>query len=234
MTTDRRVLRTSSAHVLVSPAELRDDALVSLDESTEHHLRRVVRLRDGEVVSVTDGAGGWRLATARVGHDGLRLEPHTAVVVDAPRERPIHLAVAMPKGDRLDWLVQKVTELDVDALTLLHAARSVVRWKPDRTDQQRARLQRVADEACRQSRRVHRLVIDGPRAALDVLDKFVVAEPGGDPLAAEHRAIAIGPEGGWAPEELEAARGRVDLGATILRTETAAVAAAALCVATNR
>ncbi len=140
----------------------------------------------------------------------------------------------MPKGDRLDWLVQKVTELGVDRLSLLHAERSVVRWKPDRVQSQLVRLRRIADEACRQSRRVWRVEIDAPVEASTVLAGFVVAEPGGRRLESTDRSVAIGPEGGWSPEELDVARDRVSLGPNILRTETAAVAATALCVTFER
>jgi len=230
---DPTALRSSSAHVIVEPEAL-DGAEVVLDGDAEHHLRRVVRLRDGETVSVTDGAGRWRLTAVRAGGSTLTLEPTSDVVIAEPRAHPLTLAVAMPKGDRLDWLVQKVTEIGVDRIVLLHAERSVVRWKPDKALTQLARLQRIADEASRQSRRVWRVTIDAPVVAVDVLDRFVVAEPGGRRLEPEDRMVAIGPEGGWSRTELETAQDIVTLGANILRTETAAVALSALCVAFDR
>jgi 16S rRNA (uracil1498-N3)-methyltransferase len=230
---DRSTLRSTSTHVLVDAEQLSSDALV-LDGDTEHHLRRVLRLRDGERVSVTDGAGRWLIASVHLDGSSLRLDPSSEIVVEAARSDPFTIAVAMPKGDRLDWLVQKVTELGVDRIVLLHADRSVVRWKPDRVGSQLTRLRRIADEACRQSRRVWRVEIDGPVEASSVLSGMVVAEPGGRRLSPEDRAVAIGPEGGWSPDELGAAADRVSLGANILRTETAAVAASALCVTFER
>jgi 16S rRNA (uracil1498-N3)-methyltransferase len=194
----------------------------------------VLRLRDGDVVSVTDGQGRWCLAVVVVDGNALRLEASTPVVVEPPPTRTITIAAAMPKGDRLDWMVQKVTELGVDRLVLLHAEHSVVRWKPDRVEHQLARLQRIADEALRQSRRVQRMTIDAPVPATDVLGQFVAAEPGGRTLRAGDTAVAVGPEGGWSPSELAVCRDRIDLGPTILRTETAAVAVSALCVAFER
>ena len=85
--------------------------------------------------------------------------------------------------------------------------------------------ERMSLEACRQSRRIWSMHIDGPLPALTVLPDCVVAEPGGRPIAPSDDAIAIGPEGGWSNAELAAARGNVSLGPNILRVETAAVAA---------
>ena len=230
---DRAALRkrrpmSSSTNSGASPVTCRSS------EHTEHHLRTVLRLRDGEGVGVTDGEGRWCLAVAVVDMSRLRLEATSEIVSEPVPSHPITVAAAMPKGDRLDWMVQKVTELGVDRLVLLHADRSVVRWKADRVDRQLARLQRIADEAVRQSRRVRRLVVEAPRPAVDVLDGFVVAEPGGRALTATDRSIAVGPEGGWSDAELAASRETIDLGPTILRTETAALAISALCVAFER
>jgi 16S rRNA (uracil1498-N3)-methyltransferase len=231
---DRSALRSTSTHVLVD-GDLFDDAgVVSLDDATAHHLRRVLRLRDGEAVSVTDGAGRWGLAVVVVDGKSLRLEATSEVVTEPDSPRSVTIAAAMPKGDRLDWMVQKVTELGIDRLVLLHADRSVVRWKPDRVEQQLARLQRVADEALRQSRRVVRLTIDAPRRAVDVLGDYVVAEPGGRSLTARDTSVAVGPEGGWSDAELEVSSDRIGLGPTILRTETAVMAISTLCVTFER
>lgn len=231
---DRSALRSTSTHVLVDADVLVATGSISINDATEHHLRRVLRLRDGEVVSVTDGAGRWCLAAVTFEGNALRLDATTPLVVESTPSRTTTVASAMPKGDRLDWMVQKVTELGLDRLALLHADRSVVRWKPERVEQQVARLQRVADEALRQSRRVFRLRIDAPVAAVDVLGGYVVAEPGGRALAPGDTAVAVGPEGGWSEIELAVARDRIDLGPNILRTETASVAVCALCVTCER
>jgi 16S rRNA (uracil1498-N3)-methyltransferase len=231
---DRSVLRTTSAHVLVDTDRLGTGGEVTIDGDTEHHLRRVLRLRDGDAVSVTDGEGRWCLSVAIVDGNALRLEATAPVVIEPTPARTITIAAAIPKGDRLDWMVQKVTELGVDRLILLHAEHSVVRWKPDRVEHQLARLQRIADEALRQSRRVQRMTVDAPVAARDVLARFVVAEPGGRTIRGGDTAVAVGPEGGWSASELAVCRDRIDLGPTILRTETAAVAVSTLCVASER
>jgi 16S rRNA (uracil1498-N3)-methyltransferase len=231
---DRSALRSTSTHVLVDAGLLDDTGTIGLDDATEHHLSRVLRLRDGEPVGVTDGCGRWCLAVAVSHGNLLRLETTSGVVVEPAPPRPITIATAIPKGDRLDWLVQKVTELGIDRLVLLHADHSVVRWKANRVEHQLARVQRIADEALRQSRRVFRLTIDAPVPAIAALGGCVVAEPGGRALTADDTAVAIGPEGGWSDAELAAGGDRIDLGVTILRTETAAVAVSALCVAFDR
>ncbi len=231
---DLAALRATSAHVLVDADMLVDDGTIALEDDTQHHLRKVLRLRAGESVGVTDGHGRWCLAVAVLDGNTLRLEATSAVTAEPAAERPITIAVAIPKGDRLDWMVQKVTELGIDRLVLLQADRSVVRWKPDRIERHLARLQRIADEAMRQSRRVRRLAIEAPVPAVDVLGGYAVAEPGGRALIAGDTAVAVGPEGGWSDPELQAGGDRIDLGATILRTETAAVAVSALCVTFNR
>ncbi|WP_051063012.1 RsmE family RNA methyltransferase, partial [Ilumatobacter nonamiensis] len=210
------------------PAELDHDLITAGDE-VEHHLRRVLRLREGEQVSVTDGAGRWRVAVARVGGSTLHLEAIGDVVTEE-RSAPFTLATAVPKGDRLDWLVQKTVEIGVDRIVFVDAERSVVRWKPDRVEKQLGRLRRIADESTRQSRRVWRTELEGPVPAGTVLERAAVAEPGGPPIDAHESLIAIGPEGGWSEAELALAPRRVGLGRNILRTETAAVVATTLRV----
>jgi 16S rRNA (uracil1498-N3)-methyltransferase len=216
-------LRSSSAHVIVT-----DLALPELDERDEHHLRRVLRLRDGEVVTVTDGIGAWR--PCRLGGAGLDADGEIEYV-PAPTQ-PVRLAVAVPKGDRLEWLIQKVTEIGIDRISLVRAERSVVRWDEDKAARHLERLARVVREAAMQSRRVHLPVLDAPVAASDVLTTVPAAEPGGRSLVSADHAIAIGPEGGWSPAELSSAA-TVDLGPHVLRVETAAVVAATLLVHTR-
>lgn len=219
-------LRTSATHVLLEDPSGLDLAHVAIDDDVEHHLRRVLRLRDGERVSVTDGAGRWRMSVV-VGGPRLVLEASSEIET-VPEPDRFTLAAAIPKGDRVDWLVQKVTELGADRVRLLHAERSSVLWKPERAAKQVVRLQRIADEALRQSRRVWRCTVEGPVDASEVLGGAAVAEPGGVAISGDETMIAIGPEGGWTEEELSDARKRVTIGPHILRIETAAVAATAL------
>ncbi|MGH9133214.1 MAG: RsmE family RNA methyltransferase [Ilumatobacteraceae bacterium] len=209
-------LRRSAAHVLVDDVEA-----PVLSSAAEHHLRRVLRVGDDEPVTVTDGRGRWR--PCRI--DGDRLRAVSGVSLTRRDHVPTTIAVAVPKQDRPEWLVQKATELGVGRIVFLHAERSVVRWDADRAERHLARLQRVAAEAMMQSRQVWLPAVEGPHAAAEVLPEGVAAEPGGRPVGAADRLIAIGPEGGWAPDELALAGDRVGLGDAVLRVETAAIVA---------
>lgn len=215
---DLAVLRGAVAHVVVDDVER-----VDVSDADLHHVFRVLRARDGETITITDGAGRWRSCVA----SGGAIVPDGAVVVEQRRTEPLTIACAIPKRDRPEWIVQKLTELGVGAIVLIHAARSVVRWDDDRADRHLDKLRTVAREALQQSRGVWLPAIDGPVAAGEVLPVAVAAEPGGRPLEGGDRFVAIGPEGGWTADELALARGTVSLGDTVLRVETAALAAAA-------
>ncbi len=224
--------RAAAAHVLLSAdrqADLDADR-VPIADDVAHHLRRVLRVRGGDTVSVTDGSGRWRICAVRLVGDEVELEATTDVVDDGVPNPPLTIATAIPKGDRVDWLVQKVPECGADRIVFLDCSRSVVRWNDERRTKQLARLQRIADEATRQSRRVVRTTVVGVHSAADVLPGAAIAEFGGVPVDSTHATIAIGPEGGWTHDESAASIGQVSLGPHVLRTETAAIAAATLSV----
>lgn len=212
-------LRRSAAHVLVPDVEQ-----PQLDADALHHMSRVLRLRRGESVTVTDGAGRWRCCV----FTGEGVDVSTEPFSEGRSDPPLTIAVAPPKGDRLESLVAKCTEVGIDRIVLLDAEHSVVRWAGERAERQMVRLRRVAVEASMQSRRVWLPEISGPVRAVEVLPGLAVAEPGGRSVTADDVAIAIGPEGGWSAKELEVAAATVSLGPNILRVETAAVAAAVL------
>jgi 16S rRNA (uracil1498-N3)-methyltransferase len=211
-------LRVSDGHLLVDDLDHPE-----LTEEAEHHLTRVLRLRDGRVVTVTDGCGRWRACRLELG--SLVVEGDIRDGADRPS---ITIAAAVPKGDRVDWMVQKLTELGVARIVLLRCERSVVNWEGERAERQLERLRRISIGALQQSRGVWMPAIQAPVAAAEVLPQMPAAEPGGDRLAVGATMVAIGPEGGWSESELAAAGGTVDLGPGVLRVETAAVTAAVL------
>jgi 16S rRNA (uracil1498-N3)-methyltransferase len=147
-----------------------------------------------------------------------------------PRRQQIRtVAFAIPKADRPEWIVQKLTELGIDRIVPLHADRSVVRWDGERAERHIAKLQRVAVEALEQSRGVWVPVIAGPVTSREFLPTAAAAEPGGRGFEG-FDTVAIGPEGGWSDEELAVAADRVSLGHSVLRVETAALVAGTLLV----
>ena len=184
----------------------------------------MLRLRDGDLLTVGDGLGRWR--PARFGSD-LRIDGEV-VEVPAP-SRTVTVGFALIKGGRPELVVQKLTELGVDHILPLAAERSVVRWDEAKVASQYERMVRVAREAGMQSRRA-RLPEVAPVAPVESLLDAAMAEPGGEVLDTDVDVLLVGPEGGWTPEELRERR-RISLGSTILRAETAAIVAGVLLVA---
>ena len=223
----------SAAHVFVADV----DAPV-IDDADRHHLERVLRLRPGEHVTVSDGAGAWR---ACVVGTGFVLEP-AGEADRSERPRPeLTVGFALVKGDRPEWIVQKLTECGVDRIVPFVAERSVVRWDGDKSARNAERLRRVAREAAMQSRRrwLPNVVDPVPFATAVRLVKGVggaVADAGaGEVVSLARPAVLVGPEGGWSGAERASAEVNglvaVRLGPQVFRAETAAVAAGVLLAA---
>jgi 16S rRNA (uracil1498-N3)-methyltransferase len=217
------LLRHSEAHVFVQ-------ALPGggLSHEDEHHLDRVLRLEPNDVITVCDGAGRW--ATA----NWSRLRGLTIIsqIFDEPARTPLTVACAIPKGDRPELIVQKLTELGIDRILFFETARSVVRWDDEKRQRGLERLRRIAHEAAMQSRRLHL-----PRVDVVAFDRVIqlngvaMAEPGGrDVLDQSVTTVLIGPEGGFDRDELDYAVPKIDLSPHVLRVETAAIVAAARLV----
>ena len=216
-------LRHSAAHVFVDQLDS-----PALGDDDQHHLGRVLRLRDGESVTASNGRGQWR---ACVWRDGA-LEVAGEVVASAAPSVRCAVAFTPVKGDRNEWAVQKLTEIGIDEVIILAPTQhSVVRWSD--ADKQLRKLRVVAREAAMQSRRVWLPNIVGLAALHEVCagDGAAVADPDGVALHAGVSLVVVGPEGGFAEEELPAGVPRVQLGDTILRAETATLVAATLLVA---
>lgn len=216
-------------------------ALLAGDEA--RHLGRVLRAQPGDTVILFDGSGrSWTAHVNRIDRDTVSLDV-VAERPPAPAAGPrLTLAVALPKGDRQKWLVEKLTELGVHRFVPLDTTRGVAEGGAAA----RARLERVVVEACKQCGRDTLMEIAAARPLAAILaepppgGRILIADPQGDPpaaLAAEISAAAgdtialVGPEGGFTPDELAAADAggaiRVSLGPHILRIETAAIALAA-------
>ncbi|MCD7439838.1 16S rRNA (uracil(1498)-N(3))-methyltransferase [Streptomyces lincolnensis] len=220
-----------------------------LDGPEGRHAVSVKRLRAGEEVVLTDGAGRHAVCEV-IGTEGKdRLILHMTTVSEEPPESPrITVVQALPKGDRGELAVETMTETGVDAIVPWAASRCVTQWRGDRGLKALAKWRATAREAGKQSRRVR-----FPEVADAATSKQVAAllakadfaavlhedrDYGSEPLAtAELPAegeivLVVGPEGGVSPEELalfeEAGAKAYRLGRTVLRTSTAGTAATAL------
>ena len=212
-----------------------------VDGPDVRHLLDVLRLRPGEAVAAADGRGRWvpcRVAPTAPGKGsrgadpaGL-LVPDGEVVVEEPALPELTVAFAPTKGDRPEWVAQKLTELGVDRIVPLRTSRSVVRWEGERGDKAVERLRRIVREASAQCRRA-RLPEVTAVCRLDEVAAVaggppVLADPGGTAPGLARPVIAVGPEGGWDDDERSGVGPTVGLGGTVLRAETAAVAAGVL------
>ena len=197
-----------------APVLAKDDA---------HHLFTVLRAKRGEEVVLTDGAGAWRFAT--VGEGDLR---DLSAVQRDPEPTPRILYLAPIKGDRGEWAIAKATELGVTTVVPLLARRVAFKFKGEVRDKLLTRWRRLALEAAGQCRRTYDLVVTDPVEVRDVPVNVAVAIPGATGSLDDVDAIAIGPEGGWELDEWSSANPMIGLGETILRTETAVVAASVL------
>ncbi len=214
---------------------------VTLDGAEAHHLLHVMRASVGNTVTLFDDSGAEFLARVETlgrSDAGLRIIERREVDRELPF--PLTVGVALPKGDRQKWLVEKLTELGVTTLVPLETERGVAQPVAAALE----RLRRAVVESSKQCGRNRLMRIAKPQAWGDWLSqdqqahwRRLVAHPGGaalcevdliTPLATQ---LAIGPEGGLTDVELTAAVAagwqQVDLGPRILRVETAAVALAA-------
>jgi 16S rRNA (uracil1498-N3)-methyltransferase len=239
---DAELLRRAAGFVYVedlqAPRPSEDDA---------HHLLHVLRLRPGEVVIASDGAGAFVPCVISEGSTGTRGRARadassldalevTGDVRGLEREPVRRVAFALPKGERAEWTVQKLTEIGIAAIVPLVTDRTVVRLSAEEALRRAERFRRIAREAGAQSRRPHLPEVAVPTTVEALLatlgdGEVAIAEPGGGPLTPAMHTVLVGPEGGWSERELGVIPTRVGLGSGVLRTETAALVAATLLVA---
>lgn len=202
----------------------------TLSSADRHHLERVRRVRPGDDVVVSDGAGRWREGTLGTGG---AVDPTGDVQTNERPTPRITVAFALTKGERPELAVQKLTELGADSIVPFTAARSVVRWDEQRADGNVERLRRVAREAAMQCRRawLPEVVDLAAFSTVSTLPAAALGDLGGKAPSLERPTVLIGPEGGWSDEELACGLPSVALGPHVLRSETAAMAATSLLAA---
>lgn len=235
-------MRLTRVHV---PGPLRQGRSHTIEGDAANHIARVLRLEPGDALTVFDGRGGEHAARIEAIRKG-------AVVVEvreqstSNRESPLSLTLAqgVSRGERMDWVVQKATELGVTQIIPVLTERSVVKLDASQAERKRLHWQGVAVAACEQSGRdrvpdiatpldLHDLLRSVDSRATCLLLSPSATQRVNDLKAPEGRMIVvIGPEGGLAESEQRAALNAgfvaVRLGPRVLRTETAAVAALTL------
>ena len=223
---------------------LKPGARVVLPESAAVHLTRVLRLREGDACVLFNGDGRDYPATlVEAGKRGVAAEVSTATAVANESPLRIVLLQGIARGEKMDLILQKATELGVAAIVPVSSERSEVKLDAERAQRRVEHWRNVVVSACEQSGRarlpavaVPATLADAARAAdatlkltLDPEGEHALASlPAPSPLSV---AIAIGPEGGWSPRDRDQLRGAgfggLRLGPRVLRTETAGLAAIA-------
>ena len=230
-------------------------AALSLPEGTARHVQ-VLRLQPGHEITLFNGQGGeWDATITRMGRSDVEVTLGAHRSDEREAGRAVQLALGMPANERMDWLVEKATELGVAGLQPLHTSRSVLRLAGERADKKQKHWQSVAVAACEQCggnlvpavapvqdlgawlKSLSPVDLKAPalRCLLSLADGSM---PLGQALARVPTAAPViflsGPEGGLSPAEeaLAAAHGfvPVTLGARVLRAETAALAALLLAL----
>jgi len=216
-------------------------SVVELPAATASHLAKVLRARVGDQLILFSGDGREYLGAVETVR-GARVTASIGSGADVNRESSlaITLVQCVPRGDRMDIIVQKATELGVTRIVPVLSQRSVVRLDGGQAESKAVHWRAVALNACEQCGRNRLPGVDAPVPLIHYLGDSTAASPrlvlepdggsnGAEPVIDAAVEIAIGPEGGFAAEELDAFRiagfVRVGLGPRILRTETAAIAA---------
>ncbi|AJE23212.1 16S rRNA (uracil(1498)-N(3))-methyltransferase [Azotobacter chroococcum] len=212
---------------------------LELPEAQAHYIGRVLRLAAGDAVQLFDGSGREFVGElVEVGKKSVQVELREQFAGLAESPLRIHLGQGLSRGERMDWAIQKATELGVAHITPIVSERCEVRLKDERADKRLAHWQQIAISACEQCGRsvlpaIHPPMLLGDWLARTEAELKLVLHPFAEPLTSHARpaslAFLIGPEGGLSEAEVAAAQHAgyqaARLGPRVLRTETAPVVA---------
>ena len=222
-------------------AQLNAGLSVSLDEPQSHYLNKVLRMEAGRELQVFNGDGKeYRATITKVDKRAVEIAVLSGAEIN--RESPLHthLAIGISRGERMDWVLQKATELGVTKITPLFTERTEVRLQGERLEKKIQHWQQITLSACEQCQR------NVPPQLLPAQDisSFLPQDNSALKLVLHHRSeqtlrqlpppssvtLLVGPEGGLSEREIESAVRQFDytpltLGPRVLRTETAPVAA---------
>ncbi len=237
--------------VFVDASAISEDGLIQICGNDAHHLGHVLRMRPGERIRVASSDDRYyiaRLETFSSEEVTARIEEE-APATELPCQ--LTLYVGIPKGDRMETIIEKVTELGAVRIVPVEMQHTVVRLEGKKKESRRARWQAIAENAARQSKRSRIPEVAAICSFAEALEDARSLELGLMPYegasgmeatrdalaklpACKSAGIFIGPEGGFSYEEAATASQQlqvISLGRRILRTDTAAIAAVTLCAA---
>lgn len=228
------------------------DQLIRIDRDQARHIEKVLRLVAGDIVQVFDGQGHEYEVCLRGKEDGF-LSGKILQELHREVESPLRLCLVqgIAKGDKMDSIIQKAVEIGVKDIYPLFSQYAVVKLEKERAGKKVERWQTIAREACKQCRRNWMPTVHVPASFTEMMNlaagnptillyeqeannglKQILNDNRAELLAGSQLFLIIGPEGGFAPHEIAAAREQgvmiAGLGPRILRTETAGLAAAAI------
>lgn len=225
---------------IYTPASLALNQTIDLDETAKNHLVRVLRMNTHDSFKVFNGQGQEFLAELVIeSKKSAKAKIVELLREEAPCQLSLHLGQVISKGERMDFTIQKATELGIHTITPLWSERCDVRLKGERLEKKQQHWQRVAISACEQS---GRNFVPSIQLAMNLeewlrqtqADKKLLLHPHNQqPLDAESQpqsiALLVGPEGGFSDLEVNLSHQQgfegLILGPRILRTETAALSA---------
>ncbi len=222
------------------PLPLAENSTVELDTDTTHYATHVLRLKVDAPVIVFNGKGGqYEARIASIGKKSATLDIGSFNNED--RESPLytHLALAISKGERFDWALQKATELGVSAITPLFTERTDVKLNEERLAKKQQHWKKTLISACEQCQRNRLPELNTAATFTDFvrdensIEKFILHHHSQQPLnhtpAPESVCLLVGPEGGFSEGEITLAQQHdcktLALGQRVLRTETAPLVA---------
>ena len=233
--------------VFFLPSQCITPSTVSVTGELLRHLRSSLRIEVGDTILVTDGEDH-RYRTEVTAITKQSMTGRVIGIIPRPPQRApsLILGQSLVKGEKMDWVIQKTTELGVQTIIPIQSRQSIVQLKADRIESQTARWQRIAREAAQQSEQWRVPTIARPRSLVSCVTQpaarslNLILTERCDGIGTLSRIqlptspdtsilVLVGPEGGWREEEVASAEGAgsipVTLGPKILRAETAAILA---------
>jgi len=229
---------------LYCPLPLATGERLSLPAAAARHVQ-VLRLQPGAPLTLFNGQGGeWTAVVACMGRSKVEVDIAAHLAIEREAARAVHLLVGMPANERMDWLVEKATELGAASIWPMITARSVLKLAGERAVKRQSHWQAIAIAACEQCGRNRVPTVHAP---IPLMHFFASAQRDGAGLLLSLRRNAVplhqaaydmpvwllqGPEGGFTPEEEAAAMAQgfvpASLGERTLRAETASISALAV------